>query len=243
MEIKSNRRSCIRTAAADGTTAALGGCSANTGNENDEGRLRSGDQIELPESLPKGLEYVLKVRTMLQDIKDNDAEKFARAADICAEAVAAGNKVYYSVYGHNEAQQILETKPGRPSFLIPVEQRKSDALDMIGEGDVLISQNTGHCETVARKGAKTIGILYAFTPKKFQGQGIVHVGYQGPYMEDICDVWFWDRTPFTVGIMDFDLLPWKSVSAHGALDGFILGMLLSATVDRLLERGIPVNAV
>ena len=48
---------------------------------------------------------------------------------------------------------------------------------------------------------------------------------------------FW----FTVGIMDFDLMPWKSVSAHGAMDGIILGLILAKTIDKLLEKGVKVE--
>ena len=82
-----------------------------------------------------------------------------------------------------------------------------------------------------------------FQPQKHQGYGIVHTDFKGPYMDDICDVTIWDRTPYTVGILAFDQLPWKSCSAHGAMDGIILGLILAGTIDRLVERRVSVEAV
>ena len=61
-------------------------------------------------------------------------------------------------------------------------------------------------------------------------------------MENICDVCIWDLTPYTVGVLDFDPLPWESVAAHCAMDGIIIGLILAATVDRLLAQGIPVES-
>ena len=232
MTLNKHRRDFMKSAACAGSLVALSGCTSET---------KRGKSIgyadEFPKPLPKGLEYVLKVRDMVESLKE-DYEKFDRAADICVEAIVSGKKVYYSVYGHNESQCILETKPGRPSFLIPFIGK-----EQIEEGDVLISQSTSQCVQAVEKGARVIGIIFAFTQTKFQGQGIVNPEYEGPYMEDICDVWFWHRTPFTVGIMDFDLMPWKSVPAHGAMDGIILGLILAKTIDKLLEKGVKVGTV
>jgi len=236
MTHNTNRRNFLKSAAVTGSAVSLHGCTSAV-------KLKRGKKYpaKLPELLPKGLEYTLKLRDMVMDIVEEDTEKINRAADICAEAVASGKKVYYSILGHNSPQCILETKPGRPSFLIPVNSRKQSIDDIIKEGDVLITVRTGHCSTAIEKGAKAIGILMPFQQQKTQGQGVVYVDYKGSYMEDICDVCIWDRTPYTVGTMDFDLMPWKSVSAHGAMDGIILGFILSATVDRLLEKGIKVE--
>jgi hypothetical protein len=192
--------------------------------------------------MPRGLEYILRVRGMVDDILTNEADAIGRAADICADAVAAGKKVYYTIMGHNAPQCILETKPGRPSFLRPLNVRQASIADTIIEGDVLISVRTDQCTAAIEKGARTIGILMPFQPQKRQGQGIVYIDYTGPYMEDICDVCIWDRTPYTVGIMAFDQLPWHALSAHGATDGIILGLITAAATDRLLMKGITVKA-
>lgn len=236
MAHNTNRRDFLKSAAVTGSAVSLHGCNSAV-------KLKKAGEYpaRLPEPLPKGLEYTLKLRDMVINILEEDTEKINRAADICAEAVASGKKVYYSILGHNSPQCILETKPGRPSFLIPLNPKKKSIEKEIEEGDVLITVRTGHCSTAIKKGAKAIGILMPFQPQKTRGQGIVHIDYTGSYMEDISDVCIWDRTPFTVGIMDFDLMPWKSVSAHGAMDGIILGFILSATVDRLLEKGIKVE--
>ena len=214
---------------------------ANCSNELPSKKKLSDYPSTLPESLPKGLEYVLKVRDMVKLIIEEDFSKIQRAANICADTVASGNKVYYSILGHNAPQCILETKPGRPSFLLPLNPKKTSLEDTIKPGDVLISVRTDQCSLAIEMGAHAIGILMPFQPQKTQGQGFVYIDYEGPYMEDICDVCIWDRTPYTVGIIDFEQFPWKSLSAHGALDGMILGLIIAATTDILIERGIPIE--
>jgi len=162
MTLHKNRRNFMKSAACAGSLTTFSGCTAAM--KRDKSSEAYPDK--LPEPLPKGLEYVLKVRDMVESLKE-DHEKFDRAADICVEAIVSGKKVYYSLYGHNEAQGILETKPGRPSFLIPYTGR-----EQIEKGDVFFSQSTPQCIEVIEQGARVIGIIYAFTPKKFQGQGI-----------------------------------------------------------------------
>ena len=236
MTHNTNRRNFLKSAAVTGSAVSLHGCTSAV-------KLKRGGKYpaRLPEPLPKGLEYTLKLRDMVKNVLEEDTEKINRAADICAEAVVSGKKVYYSILGHNAPQCILETKPGRPSFLIPLNPRKQSVDEVIKEGDVLITVRTDQCSKAIEKGAHAIGILMPFQPQKTQGQGVVYVDYKDSYMEDISEVCIWDRTPFTVGIMDFDLMPWKSVSAHGAMDGIILGFILAGTIDRLLEKEIKVE--
>jgi len=231
------RRNFLKSAVIiSGSAAVYPGCTP----EGKPGKQLAGYPDKLPEPLPKGLEYILKVRDMILRILEEDSEKIERAADICAEAVINGKKVYYSIRGHNEPQCILEVIPGKPSFLLPLVNPSDH--DALSGGDVLITVRTNQCAPALEKGTRVIGILMPFQPQKTQGQGITNIGYDGPYMEDICDVCIWDRTPYTVGILDFDQLPWKSVAAHGALDGIILGLIGAGTVDRLLKKGITVKS-
>jgi hypothetical protein len=113
---------------------------------------------------------------------------------------------------------------------------------MFEPDDVLITERTNYCAPAKERGVRLIGILMPFQPQKTQGQGIVHIDYPGSWMEEICDVCIWDRTPYTVGTMNFDQLPFKAVPAHGATDGIILNLILAGTIDRLTARGITVKA-
>ncbi|MFC1606517.1 hypothetical protein ACFL47_00985 [Candidatus Latescibacterota bacterium] len=235
MPEKPTRRVFLTTAAATGSGAVMTGCTTDM-----KVREESAFPDKIPEPLPKGLEYALTVRNMAEHIIAEDTAKIDHAVDICTKAVTEGKTVYYTIRGHNEAQCILETMPGRPSFLTPLHPWDSSVLK---RGDVVISVRTNHCAEAIEHGAQAIGILMPFQPQKTQGQGIVHTSYDGPYMEDIADVCIWDRTPYTVGILDFDQLPWKSLSAHGALDGIILGLITAGTIDNLISLGIAVTPV
>jgi hypothetical protein len=234
MSKKSTRRTFMKSAAASGSSAAFQGCST----EIEQTDIQKRYPDNLTEPLPKGLEYILKVRNMAQRAMEEDAEKLNRAAELCSGAVVSGNAVYYTIRGHNEPQCILETMPGRPSFLTPLHPWDKSVLN---EGDVLITVRTNQCIEAKEKDLQVIGILMPFQPQKTQGLGIVHRDYDKPYMEDIADVCIWDRTPYTVGILDFDLLPWKSIAAHGALDGILLGQIAAGTIDKLLAKGIAVE--
>ena len=235
MPKNSTRRYFLKSAAFTGSAAAVQGCSTET----DKAANEANYPESLPDPLPKGLEYILKVRDMAKRAMEEDAGKIYRAAELCADAVSSGNKVYYTIRGHSEPRCILETMPGRPSFLTPLNPWDKTALQ---EGDVVITVRTNHCIEAKERNAHAIGILMPFQPQKKQGQGIVHIDYDKPYMEDIADVCIWDRTPYTVGILDFEQLPWKSISAHGALDGMILGQIVAAAVDKLLEKGVLVES-
>lgn len=234
----SSRRTFLKAAATTTSTAVFAGCGSA---EHNKSNALSGYPVELPEPLPKGLEYILTVRDFVRRILSEEQASLMHASDICAEAVANGNTLFYSIKGHNEPQCILETMPGKPGFLKALPQ--NDGHDKIAAGDVLITVRTNQCEPAKQKGARVIGIQMPFQPQKQQGQGIVYIDFDGPYMDDICDVTIWDRTPYTVGILAFDQLPWKSCSAHGAMDGIILGLILAGTIDRLVKRGIRVASV
>ena len=234
MPKNSTRRHFLKSAAVTGSAATVQGCTT----EKDKAANEANYPENMPDPLPKGLEYILKVRDMAKRAMDEDAGKIDSAAELCAEAVSSGKRVYYTIRGHSEPKCILETMPGRPSFLTPLHPWDKTALQ---EGDIVISVRTNHCIDAKEQGAHAIGILMPFQPQKKQGQGIVHIDYDKPYMEDIADVCIWDSTPYTVGILDFEQLPWKSISAHGALDGIILGQIIAAAVDKLLEKGIAVE--
>ena len=235
MEYKSNRREFIKKSVVAGSALSTAGCAGNMG----IGKSLAEKSFETSKPIPKGLEYILKLRSMTDSVMSDDARKIERASLICAGALLNGGKVYYDDTGHGESQCILETIGGNPSFLKPLFGNESHKV--ITEKDVLISNRTAPCNDAHTKGAKTVGIIMAFEPKKFQGQGIVNRDFKGPYMEDICDVWIWDRTPFTIGILDFDLMPWKAIAAHGAMDGIILKLIAARTVDILLEKGYKVE--
>ncbi len=236
MSRQTSRRTFLKTAAA-GSAVVTGYGEARPA----DAPRRVDYPDELPKRLPKGLEYILTVRNMMRSVLAEERNALSRAADICAESVAAGRTVYYSDRGHNESQCILETMPGKPSFVKAAPDRAEQEL--VAQGDVIISVRTDQCIAAKERGVRVIGIQMPFQPQKRQGQGIANVTYTGPYMDDVCDVTIWDRTPYTIGILDFDQLPWKSCAAHGAMDGFILGMILAGTIDRLKARGIPVSAV
>lgn len=198
-----------------------------------------GKELSAKRSSPfsKGREYLDMFDGMVHDLLKESSGKIDEAAGICAGAILSGKKVYYTVCGHNEPQYILEKRPGKPSFLFPLG--KDTILE---KDDVLITERSNFCSGAKEKGARLIGILMPFQPQKIQGQGIVHEGYTGPWMEEICDVCIWDRVPYTVGTMSFDQLPFKAVPAHGAMDGIILNLILAGTIDKLLEKGYAVSA-
>jgi uncharacterized phosphosugar-binding protein len=226
----SGRRKFLKSAALAGVAAAVPGQAVMGGNA----------EAALMQKTPKGLEYALMVKGMVQDLLAQDTPKILQAADLCAEALASGKKVYYNTTGHNEPQCIWEKRAGKPTFLIPIYGNVDYTI--FQPGDIFITERTNFCAPAKEKGVKLIGILMPFQPQKKQGQGIVSIDYQGPWMEEICDVCIWDRTPYTVGTMSFDQLPFHAVPAHGAMDGIILNLILAATIDRLVKKGIPVEA-
>jgi uncharacterized phosphosugar-binding protein len=225
------RRKFLKTAALTGAASAVG-AGAPAG-----GKAMRGRQSETS----KGLAYTGMIIGMVRDLLAESSEQIAAAAEICAGAIASGKKAYYRVFGHNEPVCILENRPGKPSFLIPVKAEIDPA--MFEPGDVFITERVNYCAEAKARGVRLIGILMPFVPQKTQGQGIVHVDYPGPWLEEICDVCIWDRTPYTVGTMAFDQLPFKAVPAHGAMDGIILNLILAGTIDRLAAKGIPVSVV
>ncbi len=222
------RRAFLKTAALAGTLSGVGADAA-------EARAAGGKKA----GMGRGEEYVEMVIGMVRMLLEESSGQIDRAAHICAEAIASGKRVYYTVRGHNEPVCILENRPGKPSFL--VSAGKAPDFSMLEPGDVLITERTEFCAPASERNVHLIGILMPFQPQKTQGQGIVHRDYQGPWMEDICEVCIWDRTPYTVGTMSFDQLPVKAVPAHGAMDGIILNLILAGTVDILVGKGIAVT--
>ena len=235
MNTLTTRRDFLKTSAFTGASVGIPGTTITACAK--PGSRRYPD--ELPEPLPKGLEYLLTFEKFVKNLKAESSEKIVRASEICARAVESGKKVYYTIHGHSERQPIMERRAGKPTFLLPLK-RNFDP-EIFQEGDVLITVRTSQCRPAINRGAKVIGILMPFQPQKTQGQGIVHTEYDGEYMEDICDVCIRDMVPYTVGIMKFDQLPIKAVPAHGAMDGLILGLILAGTIDILLSRGIKVE--
>jgi len=234
MREPSSRRLFLKSFAAAGVASAAGAVSpaSETG-----ARRRSGRNT--PRGTTKGLSYLELLEGMVEDLLAESSRDIDTAADICAAAITSGESVFYTVRGHNEPRCILEDRPGKPAFLLPTETTIDPTV--FSRGDVLITERTQYCAPARERGVRLIGILMPFQPQKTRGQGIVHIDYQGPWMEEICDVCIWDRTPYTVGAMSFDELPFKAVPAHGAMDGIILNLILAATVDRLLAKGIAVT--
>ncbi len=228
-EQKHGRRVFLKTAGVIGTVAAA----------NAEAISAAADGEKSVGDASKGLEYVDGILSMTRTLLSENSGRIAAAADICVVAAASGKRIYYTVRGHNEPYCILENRPGKPAFLLPTE-REID-YSAFGRGDVLITERTNYCAPAKERGVRLIGILMPFQPQKTQGQGIVHIEYPGPWMEDICDVCIWDGTPYTVGTMSFDQLPIKAVPAHGAMDGIILNLILAGTIDRLTARGVEVH--
>lgn len=226
----SDRRKFLKVAALTGAATAIPLETVITGNV---------EAAQVSKS-QKGLEYALMIKGMVQNLLAQDSAKIAQAGDICAEALASGKKVYYNTTGHNEPQCIMEKRAGKPAFLFPIYGNVDYTI--FQPGDVFITERTNFCAPAKEKGVKLIGILMPFQPQKKQGQGIVYIDNQGPWMEEICDVCIWDRVPYTIGTMSFDQLPFKAVPAHGAMDGIILNLILAATIDRLVKKGIPVEA-
>jgi hypothetical protein len=228
----STRRTFLASIAAAGAVSAQSAAEA-AGSPSPSRRRKSGGKES------KGLAYLEMIIGMTEDLLAESAPDIDRAGAICAEAVKAGKKLFYTVRGHNEPLCILENRPGKPAFLLPTEQTIDPAI--FSPGDVLITERTQYCAPAKERGVKLVGILMPFLPQKKQGQGIVHIDYAGPWMEEICDVCIWDRVPYTVGTMCFDQLPFKAVPAHGAMDGIILSLILASAVDRLLEGGVTVT--
>lgn len=231
MSIISNRRKFLKSAAIASAAVAVPGQAFISGSA----------EAASMQKTPKGLDYVLMVKGMVQDLLAQDDPKIAQAADLCAEALASGKKVYYNTTGHNEPQCIWEKRAGKPTFLLPIYGNVD--YNIFQAGDAFITERTNFCAPAKEKGVKIIGILMPFQPQKKQGQGIVSIDYQGPWMEEICDVCIWDRVPYTIGTMSFEQLPFKAVPAHGAMDGIILNLILAATIDRLVKKGVPVEAM
>jgi hypothetical protein len=227
----SNRRKFLKSAALTGAAASIPGQAVVMG------KAEAAAQVSKP---AKGLEYALMVKGMVQNLLAQDGAKIAQAGDISADALASGKKVYYNTTGHNEPQCIMEKRAGKPTFLIPIYGNVDYSI--FQPGDVFITERTNFCAPAKEKGVKLIGILMPFQPQKKQGQGIVYIDYKGPWMEEICDVCIWDRVPYTIGTMTFDQLPFKAVPAHGAMDGIILNLILAATLDRLVKKGVSVEA-
>lgn len=211
--------------------AALAGVAAGTG--------PAGRAEAAPKKASRGLEYVDMIEGMVRGLLRESALDIGRAADICVEALTSGKKVYYTVRGHNEPVGIWERNRGKPSFLTASDK----TLNVAGfnPGDVLITERTEWCAPSKERGVRLIGILMPFQPQKTRGREFIRPGYEGPWMEDICEVCIWDRAPFTVGTMSFDGIPFRGVPAHGAMDGITLGLILAASADRLIARGIEVE--
>ncbi len=224
------RRTFLKAAAAAGAIALPGAAGTSKAKEKKEKRS-AGES--------KGREYLDLVTGMVRDLLRESSGQIEDASNICAEAVLSGNTVYYTIRGHNEPLCILEKRPGKPSFLKPTE--KNLDYTIFRKGDALITERSNFCAGAKERGVRLIGILMPFQPQKTQGQGIVNVGYEGPWMEDICDVCIWDRVPYTVGTMSFDQLPFKAVPAHGAMDGIILNLILAGAVDKLRAKGYPLT--
>jgi uncharacterized phosphosugar-binding protein len=225
------RRSFLKSAAIAGA-AVLPSAAVSS-----EGKGMPSKQSSNPS---KGREYLDMFAGMVRDLLKESSENIEIASAICAETILSGKKVYYTVRGHNEPLCILEKRAGKPSFLIPTEQNIDYSI--FQKDDALITERSNFCAGAKEKGVRLIGILMPFQPQKTQGQGIVHEGYPGPWMEEICEVCIWDRVPYTVGTMPFEQLPFKAVPAHGAMDGIILNLILAGTIDKLLEKGYTVSA-
>ncbi|MBT4484615.1 MAG: hypothetical protein HOC71_13170, partial [Candidatus Latescibacteria bacterium] len=69
MSKKSTRRTFMKSAAASGSSAAFQGCST----EIEQTDIQKRYPDNLTEPLPKGLEYILKVRNMAQRAMEEDA--------------------------------------------------------------------------------------------------------------------------------------------------------------------------
>ena len=236
-----SRRNFLKSSLAGGTCAAIP-VSSGVLSCSPSGKIPRW----LPEPIPKGAEYVLKIKSYIRNIRDNAFGNIKKAADICAEAYAGDHRILYPFYGHSERKGIAEKREGRPGFLTwsrGVEIQANDAY---------ITIHVQAAINAREKGAKVIGISNAFLPQKpancftvDKGVAISGEGdfYEGPFLADNCDVFINDQVPYTVGIIAFDGLKSHFGNGVGVMEGYVFWTLVAAISDCLIEKGITFDVL
>ena len=200
------------------------------------------ETLEKPvEVISKGTEYVNTIKRYIRNFRENEWGNLMKAADICAEAYAAGHKIIYPFYGHSERKGIAEKREGSPRFLTWTRNTKAES------GDAFITIRVEEAIRVRKKGTKVIGISNAFLPQKppnymTVGRTEARTGkgdfYEGPFLADNCDVFINDQVPYTIGIVSFEGLRSHFGNGVGVMEGYVFWTLVAAITDKLIEKGI-----
>jgi uncharacterized phosphosugar-binding protein len=182
-----------------------------------------------------GLQFVKSARSDLENIKNNELDKFAQAGKLCAETIKSGNKVVASLVGHFMVAQMR--MPDYPNlFTVKANEYGADYLKpILNKGDVFL--HVGYSYTpveelsLARQvGAKTIAV---FTP------GPTKIGEGTPVAPDMnqVDIYidpYWKHGDSVVEVPGYDT---KVIPVSGVVMITAYWMILGETVKNMeLEK-------
>jgi uncharacterized phosphosugar-binding protein len=212
----------------------------------------------------KILEYATAVQKMLQDIVENQMEPVQRAAQICADAIAADGIVYTFGTGHSHV--IAEDVAYRAGGLAPVDAILEDSLTghhkvwqseymerVEGMADVMlhyyeptakdaliIISNSGRnaAPIEMAKGAKARGVPVIAITSLSHSKGTTSRHSSGKKLYELADVVIDNGCPKGDCLMHLEGLKQPVGAGSGVAGLFIAHAIIVQTIQNLLERGI-----
>ena len=179
--------------------------------------------------------YQEAVFDLLNKAKNTQREAIRRAAEIIAEAVEGGNKVYLGMICHSIEMDLIY-RGGGPIFYKKYEDEKTE----LKAGDVLIvSSVSGRTQKIVdltfdsvAKGVKVI----AFTSMEYATQ-VDPVHPSGKKLYEMATHVIDNCAPAAEAMLDVPGIEAKVAAASGIASDFLMWSITSAVVEKMLADG------
>lgn len=182
--------------------------------------------------------YQQAVDELFAKIRATQTENIIKAADIIADAVAGGHKIWLGEICHGIQDDLL-VRGGGP--LLYREYHRDEDFDKLSEGDVVVvssvSGRTKHVVDMAwnamQKGVKII----AFTSMEYATQ-VDPVHESGKKLYEFVTLAVDNCAPAAEAMIDVEGIEAKFAAASGIASDYIMWCITATWVEKLLERGI-----
>ncbi len=182
--------------------------------------------------------YYQAVDELFAKIRETQRDNIIKAAEIMADAVANGHKIWLGEICHSIQQDLL-VRGGGP--LLYREYHRNEDFDKLEEGDVVIvssvSGRTKHVVEMAwsamEKGVKII----AFTSMEYATQ-VDPVHPSGKKLYEFVTHTMDNCAPAAEAMLDVEGIEAKFAAASGIASDYIMWAITATMVEKLMERGI-----
>ena len=177
-------------------------------------------------------QYFRRFREILTAFRDEELGKIGQAADMAAECVMNGGRLYSTLGGHlfqKDGGDTAIDRIGNPELF------NRDTEDM-KSGDFLVTMRASQAKEARGKGIKVVGWTSPFRRKG----DTPPLGLQKPQdmiLEEVCDITIECHVPYTDGILFTDKIHVRPIPASGQMTLIFYWTLTAAIVERLAKKG------